>query len=145
MDDEPETCVLLRAILEEEGIEVAGTAGGGIQAVFMAKDLAPDVVLMDLRMPDMDGVQATRRIKAAHPDMQVIFLTFYGDRHWTDSAEDVGAFCYLVKGCPPSMIVEMIRRAWGHQGHKEANPSSRAADSPGLRPAPEGSAGLAGG
>lgn len=137
--------MLLRAILEEEGIEVAGAAGGGIQGVFMADDLAPDVVLMDLRMPDMDGVQATRRIKAAHPDMQVIFLTFYGDRDWADSAEDVGAFCYLVKGCPPSMIVEMIRRAWGYQRHKEADPWPTAADSTGPRPAPEGSAGLASG
>ena len=114
MDDEPETCVLLRAMLDEERIEVLGTAFGGLDGVAMAQALVPDVVLMDLRMPDLDGVEATRRIKAHRPETQVIFLTFYGDPGLAESAGGVGAFCYLVKGCPPSMIVEMIRRAFQH-------------------------------
>src|SRR5712692_6726585 len=112
VDDEPETCVLLRAMLEEEGIDVLGTAFGGLDGVAMAEALVPDVVLMDLRMPDIDGVEATRQIKASRPDTQVIFLTFYEDPDLTPGTEGAGAFCYLVKGCPPSMIVEMIRRAF---------------------------------
>jgi DNA-binding NarL/FixJ family response regulator len=114
VDDQPETRVLLRAMVEEEGIEVVGTAGGGIDAVSMVGERAPDVILMDLRMPDLDGVQATRRIKATHPHVQVILLTFYSDSDLTHSAEEAGAFCYLVKGCPPAMVVEMIRRAWAY-------------------------------
>lgn len=119
VDDEGETCALLRAILEEQGIEVVGTAGGGLQAVAMVDEQAPDVVLMDLRMPDLERVQATRRIRVSHPDIQVIFLTFYDDSDLPQSAEEARAFCYLVKGCPPSMIVEMIRRAWGYKQSKE--------------------------
>jgi len=120
-DDQPETCVLLRAVLEEEGLNVVGTAGGGIEAVSLVEDLAPDVILMDLRMPDLDGVQAARRIGAIRPNIQVILLTFYGDGDLTHSAEQAGAFCYLVKGCPPSMIVEMIRRAWGYRLSNEVS------------------------
>jgi DNA-binding NarL/FixJ family response regulator len=114
VDDEPETCVLLQAILEEEGVEVLGTASGGLDGVAMAEALVPDVVLMDLRMPDLDGVEATKQIKAQRPETQVIFLTFYGDPELNPGAQEAGAYCYLVKGCPPSMIVEMIRRSFEH-------------------------------
>ena len=106
--------MLLRATLEEEGIEVLGTASGGLDGVAMAQALVPDVVLMDLRMPDLDGVEATRRIKARRPETQVIFLTFYGDPELAQGAQEAGAFCYLVKECPPSMIVEMIRRGFDY-------------------------------
>jgi DNA-binding NarL/FixJ family response regulator len=124
VDDEPETCVLLRAILEEDGIEVLGTAFGGVDGVAMAEALVPDVVLMDLRMPDLDGMEATRRIKASHPQIQVIFLTFYGDPELSQGRHGVEAFCYLVKGCPPSMIVEMIRRAFVYAGQLRRRPAS---------------------
>ena len=119
VDDEPETVVLLRAYLEEEDIEVLGTASGGVQAVQLAEELSPDVVLMDLRMPGLSGVEATRRIRARDPFVQVIFLTFYGDFDWTDTAREAGAFCFLVKGCPPGLIAEMIRKAFHHKRHAE--------------------------
>jgi DNA-binding NarL/FixJ family response regulator len=124
VDDEPETCVLLRAMLEQEGIEVLGTAFGGLDAVALAEALVPDVVLMDLRMPDLDGVEATRRIKARRPETQVIFLTFYGDPELTQGAGEPDAFCYLVKGCPPSMIVEMIRRAFDQARQAASRPEA---------------------
>lgn len=126
VDDEPETCVLLRAMLEEEGIEVLGTAFGGLDGVALAEALVPDVVLMDLRMPDLDGVEATRQIKARRPQTQVIFLTFYEDPDLTQAADEAGAFCYLVKGCPPSMIVEMIRRAFEHARQATRRPEASA-------------------
>jgi DNA-binding NarL/FixJ family response regulator len=123
-DDEPETQVLVRSLLEEEGIDVVGTATGGLQAVSLAKELHPDVVLMDVRMPDLDGVRAMRRVKSAHPHTQVIFFTIYDDPDPLESTDELGAFCYLVKGCPPSMIVEMIRRAWQHGKAMERRSSS---------------------
>ena len=119
VDDEAETVVLLRACLEEEGIDVVGTASGGAEAVQVAEELSPDVVLMDIRMPVVSGIEATRRIKGRDPLVQVILLTFFGEADWTDAARETGAFCILVKGCPPSMITEMIRRANGHKRRAE--------------------------
>lgn len=119
MDDEPETLVLLRAYLEEDGIEVLGTASGGAEGVQMAEELAPDVVLMDLRMPGMSGVEASRRIKDRDTQVQVIFLTFYGDAFWDGAVKEADAFCFLVKGCPPAMITEMIHKAHSHRRHAE--------------------------
>jgi DNA-binding NarL/FixJ family response regulator len=111
VDDEEETRTLLRAFLEAEDIEVVAEANGGIEGVFKAGELRPDVVLMDVRMPDMNGIEATRQIRAVHRGVQVIILTFYGAEEWDVAAEEIGAFGYLVKGCPPAQIVEQIRLA----------------------------------
>ena len=113
-DDQPETSALLQAYLEDEGIGVAGVAHNGEEAASLAGELCPDVVLMDLRMPDVDGMEATRRIKEAQPGIQVIFLTFYGDESQQEAAEKAGAYAFLQKGCAPSIIAEMIHQAWQH-------------------------------
>ena len=115
VDDEPETCVLLQAYLEEARIEVAGLAYSGEAAVSVCHDLCPDVVLMDVRMPGMNGLEATELIKKDDPAIPVILLTFYDEIDWTISVERTGAFCYLLKGCPPSMIVDMVRQAWEYR------------------------------
>jgi len=72
----------------------------------------PDVVLLDVRMPGMSGIEACRRITDANPAVAVILLTAYEDAHLPESAEKVGAYCYLLKDGPPSIVVDMIRRAW---------------------------------
>src|SRR5262245_62002325 len=77
VDDDPETLTLLRAALESEGMTVVGVAGDGEGAIAMVAQSDPEVVLMDLRMPGMDGFEATERIRATHPWVQVVFLTFY--------------------------------------------------------------------
>jgi CheY-like chemotaxis protein len=115
VDDDPETSALLRSVLEDEGIEVVGSAYDGIQAIDHADRLQPDVVLMDLRMPGMDGFQATEVLKDRYPWMQVIFLTFYDELLPSRSPQEVGAFAYLVKGCSPKLMRDVIHQAWRHR------------------------------
>jgi len=79
------------------GIEVAGTAADGEEAVRLVAETEPDVVLMDLRLPRLDGVDATRRIRAEHPAVQVIALTTYADDASIISAIQAGARGYLTK------------------------------------------------
>lgn len=102
---------LLREVLEEEGLEIVGDAGDGDRAVEAADTLKPDVVLMDLRMPGMGGFEATRRIKERQPATQVIIHTAYEDSFLTKSADQVGAYAYLVKGSSPAFTADVIRRA----------------------------------
>jgi CheY-like chemotaxis protein len=104
VDDESETLVLLRAALEREGIDVVGVAGDGSEAVALAEQTDPHVALMDLRMPGMDGFEATRSIKAGRPWIQVIFLTFYEEMLPARDPMEVGAFAYLVKGCSTQVM-----------------------------------------
>ena len=79
------------------GIDVVGAAADGDEAVSLVAELAPDVVLMDLRMPRVDGVEATRRIRAEHPATQVVVLTTYADDESIVGALQAGAIGYLTK------------------------------------------------
>jgi DNA-binding NarL/FixJ family response regulator len=94
-----------------EGIEVAGEAGDGAAAVQAAERLAPDVVLMDLAMPAMDGVEATRRVRVAAPDAQVVVLTSFSDRDRILDALEAGAAGYLLKDAEPEELLRGIRAA----------------------------------
>jgi DNA-binding NarL/FixJ family response regulator len=78
-------------------VDVVGTAADGEEAVRLAAELSPDVVLMDLRMPRMDGIEATRRIRADRPDTQVVVLTTYSDDESVLAALAAGALGYLTK------------------------------------------------
>jgi DNA-binding NarL/FixJ family response regulator len=100
-DDHPMLRAALVDLLVQAGFEVAGEAADGADAVALAKELAPDVVLMDLRMPVLGGLDATRLIKDACPDIQVILLTAFESPALQQQAEEAGCFAYLVKGCPP--------------------------------------------
>jgi CheY-like chemotaxis protein len=114
VDDDLGTCKLLRSVLESEGVAVVGTATDGEEAIALVEQLQPDVVLMDLRMPRMSGIEATRRIRSLDPRVSVVILTVYGDAGLEESAEEAGVFCFLVKGCPPSMIRSVVMQAWAH-------------------------------
>jgi len=110
-DDEPTMLTALAELLAHSGIDVVGLATNGSEALDAVASLHPDVVLMDLRMPGLDGIEASRRINEMCPDVQVLILTAYEDEQLRHAASEVGAYCYLVKGTAPHLIVEMIARA----------------------------------
>ena len=102
----------IRALLEaEEGFLVLGDVGSGGEAVLLAADMAPDVVLMDLVMPEMDGVKATRLLKQRSPCSQVIVLTSYHEDEHIFPAIRAGALSYLLKSSTLDELVESIRKA----------------------------------
>ncbi|MGX5212138.1 response regulator [Streptomyces violaceus] len=101
-----EGIVMLLGLLP--GIEVVGAAGDGEEAVRLVAELAPDVVLMDLRMPRCDGVEATRRIRAHHPGTQVVVLTTYADDESLFPALAAGARGYLTKDADGDEIVRAV-------------------------------------
>ncbi|MGJ9407058.1 response regulator [Nesterenkonia aurantiaca] len=109
-DDHPVVRFGLRALIETlEGLEVAGEAADGESAVREAQILRPDVVLMDVRMPGLDGVEATRRIRAAAPETAVLMLTMYDDDATVFTAMQAGARGYLLKGAEQDEIDAAIR------------------------------------
>ncbi|MCX4457360.1 response regulator transcription factor [Streptomyces sp. NBC_01340] len=101
-----EGIVMLLGLLP--GIEVVGAAGDGYEAVALVAELAPDVVLMDLRMPRCGGVEATRRIRAEHPGTQVVVLTTYADDESLFPALRAGARGYLTKDAGGDEIVRAV-------------------------------------
>lgn len=111
-DDHSVVRIGLRHSLEaEEGLAVVGEAKNGVEAVDLVRELGPDVVCMDLRMPKMDGVSATSRIKAERPETRVLVLTTYHSDADIDRALGEGAVGYVLKDEPSEVIVAAIRAA----------------------------------
>ena len=98
------------------GIEPVGAASDGAQAVALCAELLPDVVLMDLRMPNMDGVEATRQIREAHPDIEIVVLTTHADEASILEALGAGARGYLTKDAGIAEISRAVQAAAAHQG-----------------------------
>jgi DNA-binding NarL/FixJ family response regulator len=111
-DDHPMFRYGLRAVIASDpGTELIGEAGTGEEAVARALELRPDVVLMDLTMPGINGVEATRRIVAAHPDVSVLVVTMFDDRASVLAAVRAGARGYLVKGADRDEILRAVHAA----------------------------------
>ena len=106
-------------------IEVVGEAENGAQAVDLVKELIPDVVLMDLVMPGMDGVEATRKIKDLSPRTQIIVLTSFHDDEHIFPALKAGAISYLLKDIKAQELVEAIQRASRHEATLHPRVASR--------------------
>ncbi len=100
----------LRQLLEEHGLVVCGEARDGVEAVMLARSLEPDAVLLDVRMPALDGIEAARRIHAERP-VPIVMLTAFSDRPLVERALEAGAFSYLTKPFRASDVVPAIRAA----------------------------------
>lgn len=124
VEDDRDVREALRELLEETNIEVVGEAGDGSQGLEMARQRTPDVVLMDLRMPVMGGLEASRRLKEEMPLVQVVILTAYDDPALMEDATNAGVYAYLVKGCPPRMLGEVTIQAWEMKRALEAQEAS---------------------
>lgn len=111
----------LKTFLEiQPDIEVAGEAGDGESALAAAGKVRPEVVLMDLVMPGMDGIETIRKMKEAHPEVRIVALTSFSEDEKIYSAIRAGACGYLLKDVTPAELVETIRAA--HRGEKRLHP-----------------------
>src|SRR5215468_5686997 len=112
VDDQPLFREGLRTLLSvHPEFEVVGEAGDGAEALRLARSLRPSVVLMDLQMPVLDGVAATRRLRAQQPECRVIVLTTFDDDENVFEGLRAGAVGYLLKDTPSEKLVEAIRAA----------------------------------
>ena len=110
VDDHTMLRQALRRALESEGVEVVGEAADGEEGVRVALEMRPDVVLMDVSMPKVDGIDATRRLTASG-EMRVVMLTMHIDREVFDRALKAGAVGYVTKDCSINEVVEAIKLA----------------------------------
>jgi DNA-binding NarL/FixJ family response regulator len=110
VDDQEVVREGLRAILGTvPGIDVVGLAANGAEAVEEVASLSPHVVLMDLNMPIMNGIEATRALRASHPDVRLLVLTTYDAEDWVLDAIRAGANGYMLKDAPRERLIEAIK------------------------------------
>ena len=113
MDDHAFVRSGVKAILEfEENIEVVGEAGGGHEAIALAEALKPDLIVMDVNMPDLDGIEATRQIKEKHPSISVIILTVNDEEVFLVEAIRAGAASFLLKDSSSEQLVNSIKAVY---------------------------------
>jgi DNA-binding NarL/FixJ family response regulator len=108
VDDQELVRAGFRMILERGGIDVVGEAADGVDAVAQAAALAPDLVLMDIRMPELDGIEATRRVVAHDPRVRVVVLTTFDLDEYVLQAVRAGASGFLLKDIPPADLVHAV-------------------------------------
>lgn len=101
-------------LLTDPSLEVVGMATDGFEALEKIKECRPDVVLMDVRMPNMNGVVATQRIKAEYPEIKVVILTTFDDSDYILNAINFGASGYLLKDIGGSALIDAVKNA--HKG-----------------------------
>lgn len=110
VDDHPLLRQALRAVLDrEDDLEVVAEAGDGAQAVALATEMRPDVVIMDISLPEMDGVEATRRLKEVSPGTAVLALTVHDDEQTIAEVLSAGASGYLTKSVFDDEVVQAVR------------------------------------
>ena len=108
VDDEPMVRRMLAEVLADAGIDVVGQAADGIEGVALARSSQPDAILLDIRMPNLDGLAAGRQVRETDPDVRLVFFSAYDDPALKQEAHAVGVSTFLVKGCPLGEIVDAL-------------------------------------
>ncbi|MGH9206214.1 MAG: ANTAR domain-containing response regulator, partial [Acidimicrobiales bacterium] len=123
-EDEAIVRLDLKEILEEEGYEVVGETGRGDEAVDLSRDLAPDLVILDIKMPGLDGLAAAARISESGRSA-VLILTAFSQRDFIEQARDAGVLAYLVKPFQRTELLPAIEVAMGRFGEIKALEAER--------------------
>jgi len=113
VDDAAFMRMMLKDIITKNGYEVAGEAENGLKAVEMYKELKPDLVMMDITMPEMDGIQAVREIKKIDPQAKIIMCSAMGQQAMVIESIQAGARDFIVKPFQAERIVEAIKKVLG--------------------------------
>ena len=110
VDDHAAVRLGLAAFLDaQDGLEIVGQAENGAQAVELSRSTSPDVVVMDIRMPELDGIEATRMIKENHPETGVLLLTAYEEDELATAGRAAGADAFFLKGIFGAELVDRVR------------------------------------
>jgi DNA-binding NarL/FixJ family response regulator len=129
-DDHELVRLALRAVLEEAGIDVVGEASGGVEAVEMTESLSPDVLVLDMRMPDMSGVDVCRQLSVTAPGVRIVVLSSFADDEDIFGALKAGAVAYMMKDVAPDALVAAIRGVASGQTVLDAGVAQRVLDGP---------------
>jgi DNA-binding NarL/FixJ family response regulator len=124
VDDNPAMRGVLRDLLGDDGIQVVGEAADGLQGIAQAAALRPDVVLIDWRMPHLDGVQATARIRRQLPEVRVVMFSVAEGEHAESVASSAGADAFVPKGATAELVCAAVRAAWCPPGTQPDHPLS---------------------
>lgn len=112
---------LASLLATEDDLDIIGQASNGLEAITLTKQLQPDVILMDVRMPICDGVAATKEIHQRYPWMRILVLTTFDDDEYVWKSLEAGAMGYILKRKPSEQIATAIRAA--HQGYSQLSPA----------------------
>lgn len=119
VDDSDDSRILLRKRLEQKRqFQVVGEASGGEEALTRVEELHPDMVIMDVRMPGMDGVEATRQLLARFPNLSVLAYSGFSDQDQVDAMRNAGAVGYVLKDAPEEELVLRLQDTFSGQGSK---------------------------
>lgn len=99
---------LITLLESEDDIEIIGTAKNGIEAINIAKKLKPDILIMDITMPEMDGIEATLRLKMAMPGIKILALSMHSDSQYVRKMLKAGIDAYLIKSCTSKKLIDVI-------------------------------------
>jgi len=138
VDDDDLMRAGLRAVLSSDAtIEVVGEAAGGRAAAERVRALRPDLVLMDVRMPDLDGIAATRQILAASPEVKVVILTTFEEDEYIFGALHAGAAGFLLKRTPPEQLIDAVHTVAGGDALLSPSVTRTVIERMARRPAPD--------